>query len=167
MQKKIIYSALILLAILLQLSFLPALAGKNLPGDAVLMLVLAMAVLDGFALALNWAIVAGILVDFATYGTLGEHVIVFLLVIYVVSFFSRRLSVEVKGTGRLLFFLFVAAASLISNGLLLTFLFLENKLVKSQLQFFSSSKGFLLQIICNTVLFFLWYQVVKKIKKVV
>lgn len=165
MRKKIIYFGIILFAILLQLSFLPIINGNNFSADAVLMLVLAVAVLDGFAATLSWAIVAGILYDFATYAILGQHVLVFLLIVYLVSFFSRRLSVEVKGTGLLLLFLFVIAATLISNESSAFFSVSAKGSFKFYLRALGGSGSMIFQLGCNTLLFFLWYNLVKKIKQ--
>ncbi len=165
MNKKIIYCVIILFAILLQLSFLPLIIGASALGDAVLMLVLALAVIDGFTLSLSWAIVAGILYDFATYTTLGEHVIIFLLVAYVVSFFSRRLSVEVKGTGLLLLLLFIAVTTIISNWLLAIFLILGDKSIRFHMQAFGNFRLIVFQVCCNAIIFFLWYNLIGRIKK--
>ncbi len=165
MKKKLIYLGIILLAILIQTSFLPIFMGSSVAGDAVLMLILTVAVLDGFASALSWAILTGILCDFASYVKVGQHVLIFLLVVYMVSFFSRRLSVEVKGTGILLFLLFIIIATLISNVLLTAFLILGDGSIKLQPQFLSILKLILFQTGGNAVLFFLWYNLIKKIKK--
>ncbi len=165
MKKKLSYFGLILLAILLQTSFLPIFMGANVVGDAVLMLVLTLAVLDGFTEILIWAIVAGVLTDFVAFVPVGQHVLVFLLVVYVVSFFSRRLSVEVKGTGILLFLLFIIIATLSSNVLMTTFLVLENNSIRLHPHFLDIFKITALQIGGNSVLFFLWYNFVKKIKR--
>ena len=97
--------------------------------------------------------------------SLPFHVLIFLLVVYMVSFFSRRLSVEVKGTGILLFLLFIIIATLISNVLLTAFLILGDGSIKLQPQFLSILKLILFQTGGNAVLFFLWYNLIKKIKK--
>ncbi len=164
MKKKLFYFGLIFLALLMQSSFLPGLISPGAMGDAVLMLVLAMAVLDGFALALSWAIIAGALYDLASFTPLGQHVIIFLLLIYAVSFFSRRLSVEIKGVGMLLLVFFVIAATLISKSLFIFFLMLGSQAVNF-FQVFGGFKDFIFQVGGNAVLFFLWLSALKKFKK--
>jgi rod shape-determining protein MreD len=164
MKKKLIYWGLIFLALLMQSSFLPVLISPGAMGDAVLMLVLALVVLDGFALALSWAIIAGVLYDFASFTPVGQHVIVFLLLIYAVSFFSRRLSVEVRGIGMLLLVFFVIAATLLSKSLFIFSLMLGSQPVNF-FQVFGSFKDFIFQVGGNAVLFFLWLSVLKKFKK--
>jgi len=165
MKKKLIYLGLIFLALLVQLSFLPALINPGAMGDAVLMLVLAIAVLDGFAPALNWAIVAGLLYDFASFGLPGQYVIIFLLLVYAVSFFSRRLSVEVKGIWIFLLFLFVITAMLISKSLLILF-FMSSGQSVNFLQALGGFKNFVFQAGCNMVLFFFWFNAVRKVKRI-
>jgi rod shape-determining protein MreD len=164
MKKKGIYFGIILLAILIQTSFEPVFAPAHISGNVVLMLVLAMAVLEGFSSSLTWAIVAGILFDFASYGIVGQHVMIFLLIFYGVSFFSRRLSVDVKGTGLLLLLLFVIASTFVSRGMLAGFVFLQNRTV-DYWQVFGSLNQFIFQIGYNVFLFSLWFNVVKKIRK--
>ncbi|MEI8344180.1 MAG: rod shape-determining protein MreD [Candidatus Moraniibacteriota bacterium] len=165
MNKKIIYGGLILLAIFFQLSFLPIFVGSKLLGDAVLMLVLALAVIDGFGLTLGWSVVAGALYDFASYATFGQHVIIFLLAVYVVSFFSRRLSVEVRGTGLLMFFLFIIIVTIISDAMLVAFFVFGGKSVRLFFQVFGNFGLVTFQVMCNSLLFFLWFNIIKKIKK--
>ena len=128
------------------------------------MLVLAFAVLDEFSLVLSWAIIAGIFYDLASYTTLGHHVIIFLFLIYLVSFFSRRLSVEVKGSGILLLLFFVIIATLISKSLFILFLSLSGQVVNF-FQVFGSFKYLIFQIGCNAGLFFVWFSIVRKFKK--
>ncbi len=165
MKNKIIYFGVIIFAILVQTSFLPIIARVGVLGDAVLMLVLVLAVLDGFANVLKWAVLAGILYDFASYTTIGVHVIIFLLTVYVVSFFSRRLSVEIKGMGLFFLLLFVVLATLISNGLLSLFAVWGGKTLKLYAQAFGSFSLVIFQVFCNAVLLFFWFNVIKKIKK--
>lgn len=166
MKKKSIYFGIIFFAILIQLSFLPVFFGKSAFGDAVLMLILAISVVESFVSALGWAIVSGILYDFSSYSTLGFHVIIFLMIVYGVSFFSRRLSVEVKGTGVLLSMIFVVFSTLISKGLLVIFFGLEaSKSSGSYLRFFGDFRSVFFQILINAILFFLWLGVIKKIRK--
>ena len=117
MKKKFIYIIIILVAIILQTSVLPAILNTNAAGDIVLMAILALSVLDGFSAFLGWAITFGILYDLAAYATIGEHVLVFLLVVYFVSFFSRRFPTDLKGIGLLLFIIFVVIATFISRGI--------------------------------------------------
>ncbi|MEI7621259.1 MAG: rod shape-determining protein MreD [Candidatus Moraniibacteriota bacterium] len=167
MPKKIIYASLILLALLLQLSFLPMLTAGSMAGDAVLMLVLALAVLNGFEASLKWALVAGFLYDLASYATVGQHMLIFLLVAYGVSFFSRRLSVEVKGTGLLFLLGFVVLATFLSTILTAGFsVFSIAGGLKFLPQAFGSFSFFLLQTICNLGLLLFWYQILRKLNRI-
>lgn len=164
MKKKIIYVGIILFSILIQTSFLPIFSSGQAPGDAVLSLILALAVLEGFSSILVWTIVAGVLYDFLSYSLIGQHAMIFLLVIYGVSFFSRRLSVDVKGTGLLLLFLFVVAATLVSKILLAYFVVLGDRQADF-FQIFGNLGLAVFQVGFNIILFAFWFNIVKKIKK--
>ena len=115
MKRKIVYGIILFCAIVLQTSVLPLISPTHVTGDILLMLVLTGAVLDGFFAFLWPAIFAGIIFDLISYTTVGIHSLVFVLVIYFVSFFSRRFSVELKGVGLVQFVIFVAVATFISR----------------------------------------------------
>jgi rod shape-determining protein MreD len=164
MKKKFIYFVILFSAIVLQTSVLPLIFHGRPVGDLVLMFVLAGAVLDGFAAFLWWAVFAGAVYDFATYTTVGLHSLIFLLVVYSVSFFSRRLSVEFKGVGLALLILFVAASSVISQIILGWQTIFE---VQKAHGFFGPLGGlgvFGLEISYNTILFFVCFAILKKTK---
>ncbi len=165
MKKKIIYSFLIFLAIILQTSFFPNVCRDCESGDIVMMLVLAGVVLDGFFGFFWWAIFAGIIYDLASFVQIGTHALIFLLVIYFVSFFSRRFSVELKGVGVFLFLIFVVFATLVSRGIIALSIALDSQSFHQFQDVFLgsfSTVGF--QIFFNAVLFFLCFHVLKKIK---
>lgn len=115
MQKKFFYLLIIITALILQTSAMPALGGSRSGLDLVLMLVLAWAIIDGFAAFLPWAITIGILYDFVTMLPIGVHVLVFLFVVYMISFFSKRLSIDFRATGLLMILFFIAVSFLVSQ----------------------------------------------------
>ncbi|EKE19619.1 MAG: hypothetical protein ACD_8C00133G0018 [uncultured bacterium] len=164
MKKKIIYFLMILLAIILQTSVLPIVFRSSIPGDLVLMLVLAGVVLDGFFAYFWWAIFAGILYDLATFVQVGTHALVFLLSIYFVSFFSRRFSVEVKGVGILLFALFVVSSTIISRAVVSLSLSWEAQAFLKYFEFFGNPSMLFFQVIWNLILFFICFYFLKKVK---
>lgn len=164
MKKKIIYSLMIFLAIILQTSVLPIVFRSSIPGDLVLMLVLAGVVLDGFFAYFWWAIFAGILYDLATFVQVGTHALVFLLSIYFVSFFSRRFSVEVRGVGILLFALFVASSTIISRAVVSLSLSWEAQEFLKYFEFFGNPSMLLFQIIWNLILFSICFYFLRKVK---
>lgn len=163
MKKKLVYIFVILIAIILQTSVFPPVFGNV--GDAVLALVLAGTVLDGFAAFLGWAILIGILYDLAAYSVIGTHVLIFLPIIYFVSFFSRRFSTDLKGIGLFLFIAFVIVATLVSRGVFSFITARELETLHGFWKNFGSLHFIGLSIICNEILFFLWFAVLKKIKK--
>lgn len=165
MKKKIIYTFIFLIVIIIQTSILPVVLGLNTTGDIVLMTVLAWSVLDGFSAFIGWAAFAGILYDLVAYSPVGEHVIIFLLVVYFVSFFSRRLSIEFKGIGWALFFMFVVIATFISRSIVALATAWDMQTFHGYWQMFGSLKTIALQIIYNGILFFLLFFLLRKIKE--
>jgi rod shape-determining protein MreD len=165
MKKKFIYTIIILTLIIVQTSFFPATLNINAAADAVLMLVLAYSVLDGFSAFLSWAIAAGILYDLATHSVVGEHVIVFLLVVYFVSFFSRRFSTDLRVTGFFLFIMFVIIATLISRIIITIITAWDLQTLQGFWKTFGGFRFITLSVIYNEILFFIFFIVLKKIKK--
>jgi rod shape-determining protein MreD len=165
MKKKFVYLIILLLAIIWQTSISPVVSGGAVMGNTVLMAVLAWSILDGFYAFIGWAVLTGILYDLAAYSTVGEHVLIFLVVIYFVSFFSRYLSLEVKGTGLLLMFAFVIVATLLSRLIISLVAILDIQTIQGYRRSFGPMSSLALQIVYNEFLFFFWFYVLRKIKK--
>lgn len=165
MKKKIVYIIILLVAIMLQTSFLPVVSNAFILGDAVLMLVLAWSVLDGFSAFMGWAVVTGILYDLATYSPVGEHVLIFLVVVYMVSFFSKRLSLDLKGTGLILLFIFVIVATFFSEIIIAFFAVRDMQTFGEYWRKFGGPGSVALKIVYNKILFFIFFLALKKIKK--
>jgi rod shape-determining protein MreD len=163
--KKIVYLLILIIVIIIQTSVLAVVLTPNIAGDIVLMTVLAWSMLDGFIAFIGWAIIAGILYDLAAYSPIGEHVIIFLLVVYFVSFFSRRLSLEVKGVGKMLFFVFVIVATFLSRVIIALMAAWDTQTFYGYWQIFGNPKFIMIQIICNGILFFLLFFLLRKIKE--
>lgn len=164
MRKKIIYIFIVLIAILFQTSVLPVLGKTNSVADSVLMLVLAWSVIDGFAGFLGWAITAGILYDLAAYEVVGIHVLIFLSVIYFVSFFSRRFSVELKGTGIVLMGFFVIVATLFSHVVYAAASAISTQSLQGFWKIFGNIGNISLQIIYNAVALVICFFIIKRVK---
>jgi len=165
MKKKFVYFVMLFCAIVLQTSVLPLFSSTYAIGDVVLMFVLAGAVIDGFPLFFSWSIFIGIIFDLVNYTTIGIHSIIFLLVVYFVSFFSRRFSIELKGVGMVLLVLFVVAATLISRTVMMLLIDFDMGMPLAHLQEIGNLKIISKQIISNLFLFFLCFIVFKKAKK--
>lgn len=134
-------------------------------GDVLLMLILAGAVLDGFFAFFWWAIFVGIVYDLISYTTVGVHALIFLSIVYFVSFFSRRFSVEIKGVGLALFAIFVIVATLVSRGVMALSIAWDLKTLNGYLNEFGSLQIISIQILCNTVLFFFAFLLLKRVKR--
>lgn len=165
MRKKLVYIFILISAIVIQTSILPVVSGSRVAGDVVLMAILAWSIIDGFFAFVGWAIIAGILYDLSAYSPVGEHSIIFLLVVYFVSFFSRRLSIELRGIGWLLFFIFVIVATLISRSVIALAEVWNNQTFHGYWYIFGDLKSIIIQIICNSILFFVLFFLLKKIKE--
>jgi hypothetical protein len=95
----------------------------------------------------------------------GEHAIIFLAVVYFVSFFSRRLSLEFKGIGWLLFFMFIIVATFLSKIIVALAIAWDMQTLHGYWQMFGNLKSITLQIIYNGILFFLLFFLLRKVKE--
>lgn len=165
MQKKIVYFSLFSLVAILQLTFLPLLARENITADLVLMTILAWAVADGFAAFLNWAIVLGLIYDLITFSPLGEHALIFLCVVYFVSFFSRRFTMEFRGIGLILFLGFVVFATLVSHVIIALVLAFKLNTIHSFWRSFGGFWSLSKQLFWNVIFFLSAFVFIKRTKK--
>lgn len=164
MKKKIVYILIFISIAILQLSFLPVISSKNVAIDAMLMAILAWSVLDGYFAFLNWAIFFGIVYDILSYSMIGTYALIFLLVVYFVSFFSRRFSMEPRGIGIVLFLLFILVATLASNGIVALVQAWKLETLRGFWQSFGGFKATSIGLFCNTILFFAFFALIKKTK---
>ena len=165
MKKKLVYFLIFIVAAIFQLSFMPIVSGGHPSADAVLMAVLAWSVLDGFAAFLGWAIFFGLFYDLISYATVGVHALIFLAVVYFVSFFSRRFSMEFKGVGLLLFLAFVVVATLVSHAIIASTLAFQMGTLQGWWKSFGTAGSILIQLASNAILFLLCFAVIKKAKQ--
>jgi rod shape-determining protein MreD len=165
MKKKLVYGLMLFFMIVLQTSVLPVLSPVIVTGDIVLMFILAGAIIDGFFAFFKWAIFAGILFDLVTYNAVGLHAVIFLLVVYFVSFFSRRFSVDIRGVGVMLFLIFIVVATISSRAISTLIISWDLKTFTGFWEEFGTFKLILVQIFYNTALFIFCFIALKKIKK--
>jgi len=165
MKKKFVYCLILFCAIILQTSILPLISPSQVTGDVVLMFILAGSIIDGFFAFFWWSIFAGIIYDLVGYSTVGVHALIFLLVLYFVSFFSRRFSVELRGVGLALFGIFVLAATLLSQAIVTLVIAWDLQNLHGYSKEFGSFGDIGIQIFYNTLLFLFCFVVFKKVKK--
>lgn len=115
MNKKIIYILIIFIALILQTSVVPNLFPPLARPNIILMLIIACTIVDGFVGFFPWIIGIGLAYDALTFSVVGVHVLVMMISAYFVSFFSRRLSVDLYGTGILIVMLFVVFAMILQS----------------------------------------------------
>ncbi len=165
MKKKFVYLFIFIAVAVFQLSFLPVISDKETVANAVLMMILAWSVLDGFFAFLSWAIFFGIFYDIISYSTVGTHAFIFLAIVYFVSFFSRRFSMELRGVGMILFLLFIFVSTLASNAIIaLTFAGKIGSLHGFWYSF-GSPGVIIVELIYNTFFFIIFFVAIKKIKR--
>ncbi len=165
MKKKFIYGLLLFSAIILQTAVLPVISFGFATGDILLMIILAGAILDGFSGFLGWAVFAGIIYDLVSYTAVGVHVLVFIFVVYFVSFFSRRFSVELRGFGLALFMIFVIVSTLVSHVILTAFAEFNKQSGNFYLRDIIDFKVVGIQILYDVILFFCCFIILRKAKK--
>lgn len=90
MAKKITTFAFLLLAIILQASFLPNFFSAETAPDLILIILIFLTARKGFGEVWLMSITAGIILDFFSFYPVGINVIAFLSAILVVSFLARR-----------------------------------------------------------------------------
>lgn len=164
MKKKLVYTFILIVSIIIQTSILPVIAKTGIAGDVVMMTVLVFSILDGFYAFLGWAIFTGILYDFASYSLIGTHVFIFLLIVYFVSFFSRRFSVERKFVRIILFSMLIIVSTLFSRIIIALETVWVTRVFQGFWKTFGNLESFVFQVACNTILFLLWFVILKKIK---
>jgi rod shape-determining protein MreD len=165
MKKKFLYLLVIVVALIIQTSVVPLAASGRSALDAVLMLVLAWSIIDGFNAFLPWAIMAGILYDIIAFTPIGIHVLIFLFVVYMVSFFSKRMSVEAKGTGFVIIILFVVVSIFISQSVNGIASYGRLPSVGEFWSIFISIKWFLFQVVYDCFVFAIWFIFLRWMKK--
>jgi rod shape-determining protein MreD len=165
MKKKFVYCLIFFCAIILQTSILPIISPAYATGDVLLMLILAGSIIDGFFDFLWWAVFVGIVYDLVSYTTVGAHALIFLLVVYFVSFFSRRFSVELKGVGLILFMIFVIVATLSSRMVMTLLIAWDLQTLSGYFKEFGNLKIISIQVLYNMFLFVFSFMVFKKTKK--
>lgn len=165
MRKFLIYFPIIFLAIVLQSTFVPVVFENPWLPDIVLMMVLVWALIDGFEGFLPWAVFIGILYDLSLSVPVGTSAIVFSLVAYGVGFFSRRISVEMRGVGFLLSLFFILSST-VGAKIIISFFWIKEFFLRDGLV----GAVFLGKILAvaffwNTAFFFGWFFAINKLEE--
>lgn len=92
----------VIVTIIIQVSFLPALFSQETVPLLILAVAIAWTVAAGFEDSWLWVIVLGILYDLASFHPIGMSSVLLILGAYGISFISRRFFLEHEGTGVLL-----------------------------------------------------------------
>ena len=153
MERKITRIIIALLAVLFQISFVPAFfSGIRTPG-IILALAISWTVISGFSKIYAWLIFMAVLLDIFSYQRIGISPIFFIIVSYSVSFFSRRFLLDHKIWGVLILIIFISISTAVYYFAAPYFTNLE--VIKSQglndLNLFHySARGFVFEIFLNS-----------------
>lgn len=165
MEKKTVRFIIILFAVLIQISALGFIFADYFVPSLVVALVVAWTIHVGFMRILPWIIALGITLDIASFQPVGINVVLFVLISYFVSFFSRRFMVEHRIWGALVAVFFIIIST--------TFYYSANIVMAGFGDFTHSFgggrslfwKSLAAQISGNTLLFALIYFPLKKIEE--
>lgn len=165
MKRIFLYAAIISLVVVLQKTAMPVIFHYGYLPDLLMMLVLAWTIAYGFENSLWLAILAGFIYDLLSFMPTGTHVLIFVLMIYFVSFFSRRFLVDLKGTGALLVLFFIIGSQIGSDALFTLTASSGNGFWKEFGGSFGNFQQFMLETLINWGLFFMCYAFLKRNKK--
>lgn len=161
----IFYFFVIVLAALIEISFLPAVFSFRPLPDLSLMLIIAATIIAGFKTFLPWTVFAGILHDLIFYGRFGSRIIFLVGVAYFVSFFSRRFLIENKFWGSIVMTGFVVIITIAHR---LFLVFMDLLLVDSKKNGYFIQKittGLPIEILLNLTFFAFWLWFLKRQNK--
>jgi rod shape-determining protein MreD len=161
-KRKLIYFAVMLAVLIIQISVLPVVFPRNFVPQIALMAVIAATIIFGFHEILPWVIIGGLLLDLASFSIIGQSVIVFVLLSYFVSFFSRRFLVENKTWGTLVMLSFVAVATIFQRFFILFSNTLGSQWKQTLLNWEKFFDAFLIEIIFNAVIFMILFLLLRK-----
>jgi len=168
MKKENLNNLLALLAVLIiQISFFPALFSLRPVPNLLLFLVVAWTLINGFEKMFWWIIFAGITFDLATYQKVGFAVIFFIIASYIVSFYSRRLSVEHRLWGNMVVAGFIFLLTVLSRlyGLFLAFIEKNISAVSLPVLHNLILQNLPTEVILNIIIFFAFFAIMKKFEK--
>lgn len=162
MKKFFVRFLIIFSAIILQVSSVPLFFDSDWTVDIVLMMVLAWTLVEGFEDFLKWAVLAGLLYDLATFSPVGLSVMIFTILAYSVSFFSKRLSVEIGGSGVLLVVFFVTAATVGERAIRLLYEFGTVFIAADVSVLATTAQNFIYATVVNLLIFFVIFSTLGK-----
>ena len=160
-------TSIVIIAVLLQVSFLNLALPKNLTIDFLLLVVLAWVIVASFEKIWPWIVALGIFADLAMFERVGVNVIFFIGLAYAISFFSRRFLIERRLAGFLVIVLFVIVAFLfLDAGRLIV---IENfSITNAYINIKESSfswNSIIVKTILNIIFFYILYFPLNKIEK--
>lgn len=164
MKKTIAYFFIIIVSIIIQKSIFPIFGAYFVLPNLVLMLILALSILENFYTFLYKSVFAGMLYDIFLYQQVGIYAIIFPMVVYFVSFFSRRISVDLKITGIFMFGFFIIFVTLMSDFLFFIISYYGMDGLDFFVKIIKNPLLLVYKIFFNSMFFILYYNIIKRIK---
>lgn len=164
MKKQIVYGVFIAGAFLMQWSVVGVLFYGGFFPDAILMLILALALIEGFVAFFWWAVATGIIVDSFVNAPIGLHSMIFVLLSYTTGFLTRRVMGDTHKAGSPLIFFLVLGATLVNRFVRGMIMLFDDSSFNVFLPLFSDVWNIFLETIFNLLLFLLFFRLIPKIK---
>ena len=163
MKSNLLFFLLIIFLTILQATFLPIIFPTSSTPNLLLMLIISSTLFFDFSVVLKWAIISGMIFDLLAYEKIGFSAIVFVFVAYLVSFFTRRFSIESRlGSFLIIIFLVIVTTFFYRFSIIIFDYYPINILIiLKNINFF---RNVFLEIIFNSILFVPVFFLVKKSK---
>ncbi len=159
MEKKTIRAIIIILAVLIQVSFLAVVFPQHKVPSIILALVVSWTIISGFQKIFPWVILLGFFLDIASFQIVGINIILLVMISYFVSFFSRRFLLEHRVWGTLVIIFFIIVSTFFYYSVNVFIADSENVLANI------SPGNAEIQIIVNLILFLIIYFPLRKIEE--
>lgn len=162
METKIARLAIVLMGVSFQTSMLAVLFSCGQVPNIVLLIVIAWTIIAGFNKIWPWAIIAGVVLDLASFEPIGKNVIFLLIVSYAVNFFLQRFSTENRAWRVVIISSLVVVATIFYASYDIFFVSLSEMDIKEKISFIA--RNAITQIIASAILFYACYAFLKKVE---
>jgi len=160
-------ATVIFIAVIMQTSFLPNFFPTNMTPDLLLIIVIIWTVRNGFNSVLTRAILAGVLMDFFSFGIVGINIFSFVMVVFLVDSLCKRFLVP-QSDKKIFVLAIIIALGIIINYVVLA-IFMNISVYLSQLSWQTInlfSRSLALKIFYNLLMLIIIYWPIRKINNI-
>ena len=154
--------AIILMGISFQVSALAVLFSRGQVPNIILLIIIAWTIIVGFNKIWPWTIIAGVILDLASFEPIGKNVIFLLIVSYAVNFFLQRFLTENRIWRVVMISFFVVATTIFYASCDIFFVSPSEMDIKEKISFMAENAA--VQIIASAMLFYVCYALLKKVE---